>query len=288
MGRIFTRFTALNTTGLTPEEIETEKMKLIVEERAKEVNITWRPSYIERKNSIALGSLYLVPWGKTVSTVPYDMILEPAFEGYTKTDLYTATSGDSFASIATQYNTTALKIAELNPQVVDTNIYTGLSFNVPYQGALGTDAGILLGPNSVDKIFIGATEIDKVFAGSTLLYTPYVEPVAPVTTISPVTVAQNTIPFTVTLTNDQSLPIYYKLGATGVQKTYSAPFPVSQDTAGVYDTQILVTYWSTGEAEKTITYDTTGAIAGKPVVTATPEDGQVTLNWRQNSKYYFL
>ena len=103
MGRIFTRFTGLNTTGLTPEEIETEKMKLIVEERAKEVNITWRPSYIERKNSIALGELYLVAWGKTVSTVPYDMILEPAFEGYTKTDLYTATSGDSFASIATQY-----------------------------------------------------------------------------------------------------------------------------------------------------------------------------------------
>ena len=158
----------------------------------------------------------------------------------------------------------------MNPQVVDTNIYTGLSFNVPYQGALGTDAGILLGPNSVDKIFIGETPIDKVFAGSTLLYTPYVEPVAPVTTISPVTVAQNTIPFTVTLTNDQSLPIYYKLGATGVQQTYSGPFSVSQDTAGVYDTQILVTYWSTGEAEKTITYDTTGAIAGKPVVTATP------------------
>ena len=43
----------------------------------------------------------------------------------------------------------------MNPQVVDTNIYTGLSFNVPYQGALGTDAGILLGPNSVDKIFLG-------------------------------------------------------------------------------------------------------------------------------------
>ena len=28
MGRIFTRFAALNTTGLTAEEIETEKMKL--------------------------------------------------------------------------------------------------------------------------------------------------------------------------------------------------------------------------------------------------------------------
>ena len=133
MGRIFARFAALNTTGLTAEQIETEKMKLIVEERAKEVNATWRPSYIERKNSIALGELYLVAWGKTVSTVPYDMILEPAFVGYTKADLYVATSGDSFDSIGQQYNTTGAKIQELNPQVVDTNIYTGLSFNVPFQ-----------------------------------------------------------------------------------------------------------------------------------------------------------
>ena len=278
MGRIFTRFSALNTTGLTAEEIETEKMKLIVEERAKEVSATWRPSYIERKNSIALGELYLVAWGKTVSTVPYDMILEPAFAGYTKTDLYVATSGDSFASIGQQYNTTGAKIQELNPQVVDTNIYTGLSFNVPFQ-EVGANTGMFLGATSVNKIFIGATAIDKIFAGSALVYSAYVAPVEPVTTISPSTVAQNTIPFMVTLSNDQALPIYYKLGATGVQQTYSAPFSVSQDTAGVYDSQILVTYWSTGESEKTITYNTTGAIAGKTVVTPVAGNWYVRVNW---------
>ena len=102
---------------------------------------------------------------------------------------------------------------------------------------------------------------------------------ASVTSISPSSTTQNTIPFTVTLTNNQGATIYYKLGTTGVQQTYSSPFTVSQDTAGVYDTQILVTYWSTGETEKTITYDTTGAIAGKPVVTATPGSWYVYVSW---------
>ena len=106
---------------------------------------------------------------------------------------------------------------------------------------------------------------------------------ASVTSISPSSTTQNTIPFTVTLTNNQGNAIYYKLGATGVQQTYSTPFAVSQDTAGVYDTQILVTYWSTGETEKTITYDTTGAIAGKPVVTATPGSGYVRLDWAKTA-----
>jgi len=35
---------------------------------------------------------------------------------------------------------------------------------------------------------------------------------ASVTSISPSSTIQNTIPFTITLTNDQSLPIYYKVG----------------------------------------------------------------------------
>jgi LysM domain-containing protein len=275
MGRIFTRFTALNTTGLTAEEIETEKMKIIVDERSKEVSDTWRFSYIERKNSIALGEYYLTSWGKLVSTVPYDMILEQAFEWRNKTNLYTATSGDTFASIGTQFNTTALVIEELNPQVVSTNIYTGLSFNVPFQGA---NTGIFLGANSVDNVFLGDTQIDKIFAGLNLVYTKYVEPIAPITTISPSTVIQNNIPITVTLTNDQGGTIYYKLGS-GTQQTYTAPFQVNQTSAGVYDTQILVTYWSTGEAEKTITYDTSGSVPAAPVVTATGGDNTVALSW---------
>lgn len=283
MGRIFTRFAGLSTAGMTAEQIETEKMKLIVEERAKEVSATWRPSYIERKNSIALGELYLVAWGKTVSTVPYDMILEPAFAGYTKADLYVATDGDTFASIAQQYNTTGAKIQEMNPQVVDTNIYTGLSFNVPYQEVV-TNTGIFLGSGSVNKIFIGGTEINKIYSGSALVYTPYIPPVAPTTTISPTNTIQNTIPFTVTLSTDEvGATIYYKLGATGTQQTYTAPFPVNQTSAGVYDVPIKVTYWAVGagatEAEKSITYDTSGSIPAAPNVTATASAGQVALSW---------
>ena len=283
MGRIFGRFAALNTTGLTAEQIETEKMKLIVEERAKEVSATWRPSYIERKNSIALGELYLVAWGKTVSTVPYDMILEPAFAGYTEADIYVATSGDSFASIAAQYNTTAQKIADMNPQVVETNIYTGLSFNVPYQGSIQATTGTIFGTTQIDQIYFGTTPIDKIFAGSTLVFTPYVEPVFPTTTISPTNTVQNTIPFTVTLSTDEvGATIYYKLGS-GTQQTYTAPFSVNQDSAGVYSTDITVTYWAVGasgtEAEKSITYDTSGAIPAKPVATTISGNWYVRVNW---------
>ena len=102
---------------------------------------------------------------------------------------------------------------------------------------------------------------------------------ASVTSITPSSTIQNTIPFTITLTNNQGATIYYKLGTSGVQKTYTAPFSVSQDTAGVNDSQILVTYWSMDGTEKTITYNTTGAIAGKPVVTPVAGNSYVRLNW---------
>ena len=287
MGRIFARFAALNTTGLTAEEIETEKMKLIVEERAKEVSSTWRLSYTERKSSIALGEFYLTTYGKTVSTVPYDMILEPAFAGYTKADIYVATSGDSFASIGQQYNTTAAKIQEMNPQVVDTNIYTGLSFNVPYQEAeiIGANAGSYFrGTTKINQIFLGTTPIDKIFAGSFLVYTPYVEPVIPTTTISPASTVQNTIPFTVSLSTDEvGATIYYKLG-TGAEQIYAGvPFSVNQDSVGVNSTDITVTYWAVGangtEAQKTITYDTSGAIPAKPVATTISANWYARVNW---------
>ena len=440
MGRIFARFAALNTTGLTAEQIETEKMKIIVDERAKEVSSTWRLSYTERKSSIALGEFYLTTYGKTVSTVPYDMILEPAFVGYTKADIYVATSGDSFESIGQQYNTTAAKIQEMNPQVVDTNIYTGLSVNVPYQGAegIGANSGIFLGTINLNKAFLGGIPIDKIFAGENLVYSLYVAPVEPpsinwihgqnvsiasdgtitktgggnawnagadsteqsdgstdfiieyipenidvricfgldevvdgqeayrnkdidfnweinpagateiatnevkkytgtyaandvfrvaleggiirfyqngvvkyentdainfpvladvaiynqdatfkanliipatiTTTISPSEPAQSTIPFNVTLSNSKGKTIYYKIG-TGTQQTYTAPFSVTQAMAEVQGTQITVVYWAEGEAEQTITYDTTTAIAGKPVVIPTAGNNQVVLNW---------
>ena len=105
----------------------------------------------------------------------------------------------------------------------------------------------------------------------------------PTTTISPSSTLQNNIPITVTLTTDEvGATIYYKLG-TGAQQTYTAPFTVSQDAAGVQSTNITVTYWAVGangtEAQKSITYDTSGAIPAKPIVTTLPASWYVRVNW---------
>src|SRR3954462_4760650 len=94
--------------------------------------------------------------------------------------------------------------------------------------------------------------------------------------ISPTNTVQNTIPITITLTSSAAKTIYYKVG-TGAQQTYTAPFTVNQSDAGVQSTNIIVTYWSTGESEQSITYNTIGAVAGKAVVTATPYSWYVSV-----------
>jgi hypothetical protein len=122
--------------------------------------------------------------------------------------------------------------------------------------------GIWIGETTTIKYFSvdasGNTEAVK-----TLTYTINVA-VAPNTTISPSNPIQYNIPITVTLSTDEAgATIYYKIG-TGAQQTYSAPFKVSQDTAGVFSTNIKVTYWAVGangtEAEKTITYNTADSL----------------------------
>ena len=110
---------------------------------------------------------------------------------------------------------------------------------------------------------------------------------ASVTTISPSETVQNTIPITVTLTNNQGNTIYYKIG-TGTQQTYTGPFTVNQSTAGVLNTQIPITYWSTGEAEKSITYNTSGAIPAKPSPIVTAGNNQVSLSWGMFTECDFL
>lgn len=107
---------------------------------------------------------------------------------------------------------------------------------------------------------------------------------APVTTISPSATVQNNIPITVTLTtSEQGAAIKYKLGSSATVYDYTAPFQVNQTSAGVLSTNITVKYWAVGanatEAEKTITYDTSGAVPVAPVVTATAGAGQVALSW---------
>jgi hypothetical protein len=106
----------------------------------------------------------------------------------------------------------------------------------------------------------------------------------PVTTISPATTVQNTIPITVTLTSDEAgATIKYKLGTSATEYTYTGPFTVNQNSAGVASTQIKITYWSVGanatETAKTITYDTAGATPAAPTVTATAGTNQVALSW---------
>lgn len=105
----------------------------------------------------------------------------------------------------------------------------------------------------------------------------------PVTTISPASTIQNTIPFTVSLSaTNNPTAIYYRLG-NGTQQTYTAPFEVNQSSAGVGSPLITITYWSVNangtEAEKTITYDTKGAIPSKPVVSVINGENSVTLNY---------
>lgn len=107
---------------------------------------------------------------------------------------------------------------------------------------------------------------------------------APVTTISPSATVQNTIPITVTLsTSEAGAAIKYRIGTDATVRDYTAPFTVSQNTAGVLSTQISIYYWAVGanatEAEKSITYDTSGALPAKPTLTATAGAGKVDLSW---------
>jgi Chitobiase/beta-hexosaminidase C-terminal domain len=111
----------------------------------------------------------------------------------------------------------------------------------------------------------------------------------PVTTISPSAVTQNSIPITVTLTSPYATTIYYKIGA-GAQQTYTGPFTVNQNQSGT--TSIPVTYWAenaTGvEAQRTLTYNTSGATPAKPIVNVTNLTNAIRLDWpvSQNALSY--
>jgi hypothetical protein len=115
----------------------------------------------------------------------------------------------------------------------------------------------------------------------------------PISYISPSEPIQNTFPITVNITRSiLEATTYYKIGS-GAQQTFTAPFQVSQSTAGVLSTQIPITYWTVSnaggtEAQRTLTYNTAGAIAGKAVVTATAGNYYVSVDWAavQNATSY--
>src|SRR3954454_4299282 len=120
-----------------------------------------------------------------------------------------------------------------------------------------------------DGIYMDVTKVLKYFsvdlAGNTeaVKTTTYninaVE--VPISYISPSEVIQNNIPITVNITRSiLEATTYYKIG-TGAQQTFTAPFQVSQSTAGVLGTQIPITYWTVSnaggtEAQRTLTYNT--------------------------------
>ncbi|WP_306010530.1 GH25 family lysozyme [Bacillus sp. MMSF_3328] len=73
---ILADFAAMNNTGKTPEQIETDKMVIIANRRADVVDPTWQNTYRQRKLAIANGS-GTVYGSLLVDTTQYDAILEP-------------------------------------------------------------------------------------------------------------------------------------------------------------------------------------------------------------------
>lgn len=179
-------------------------------------------------------------------------------------------------------NASALGISEPKYNYLDYNRTDNISrlFATRIEAPTPAANKIYLGSSDVSNIYLGDTPVQSIYLGAKKFYTL---PVIPITSISPAEVTQNNIPITVTLTaDDPKATIYYKVGA-GVEKTYTAPFTVNQSDAGVFSTQITVTYWSVNEtgteAQKYITYNTLGAQPSAPVLTATAETGKVNLSW---------
>jgi len=75
--QILSDFTLL-PTDLTREEEEHQKMIIIANRRADAVGATYRESYRDRKLAIANGTGTV--YGGFVTTEPYELNLEPAFE----------------------------------------------------------------------------------------------------------------------------------------------------------------------------------------------------------------
>jgi len=69
---------ALDKTAYSKNDYETQKMIIIANRCADAVSVTWREDFRTRKLAIANGSGTVN--GTFVDTVPYDLILEPAFD----------------------------------------------------------------------------------------------------------------------------------------------------------------------------------------------------------------
>ena len=212
-----------------------------------------------KKVNLGLQPLFEEPFYTSEAPQTQFRTLEGSWEGMANQSVVTLTAGQSLWIDVQNWLGTRLYYT--------TDGSTPTTSSQRYTEALTFDTSVTLKTLAVSVY--GVTEAIKTLAVTVTG--------GSVTTISPTVTTQNTIPFNVTLTNSLGNTIYYKVG-TGTQQTYSAPFPVSQVTNNV-GVNILVTYWSTGETEKTITYNTAGALTGAPVVTATPGNYYVRLDW---------
>lgn len=77
---IMADFAAMDNTGKTPEQIETDKMVIIANRRADIVAIEWRESFRQRKLSIANGSGWVYNNTLFMDTTKYDAILEASYQ----------------------------------------------------------------------------------------------------------------------------------------------------------------------------------------------------------------
>jgi hypothetical protein len=144
------------------------------------------------------------------------------------------------------------------------------------------------GDSNIDNVFLGDTQVNRIYKGDEIVWELTVAEEPLLTTINPAETVQNNIPITVTLTaNKAGATIHYLIGNSTTTQTYTGPFTVNQNHPNVQGVDIKVTYWSVlnaeTEAQKSIIYDTRGAMPSKPVVTATVGENTVTLNWGATS-----
>lgn len=72
---ILTDFKQIKTAKLTPAQIETEKMKIIVKRRSADVKSQWRETWTSRKSVIANGKGMVVGYGEFFDVSPYGATL---------------------------------------------------------------------------------------------------------------------------------------------------------------------------------------------------------------------
>lgn len=221
-------------------------------------------------------SLYLGSTRIGGSAVAYTTSTVPNFQFRSNTNSYAGVESGGSLSI-----TAGQKIfIDIQEPLVASRCYYTIDGSTPTSANTRYVDGIVLNASCTLKVLV-----ESIFGVAAAVGTCTVTvAVAPTTTISPSATVQNSIPITITLTTSETgAAIKYMIGTDATVRDYTAPFTVNQNTTGVLSTSIKITYWSVGatatEAQKTITYDTSGAHPSQTVLTATAGAGTVDLSW---------